>query len=197
MSIVKLSSISQAASLLKSGEIVVYPTETAYALGACSTNYSTVSAVYDLKKRDGASPLALIAADIHQVEEYFFITAAQRSFAQHYWPGPLTLLLRPRNRTFGKYLNKTGDTVGVRVSSHPVARRLCQLVKAPLVATSANISGKGTPYSQAAIERNFKNSERTVYYIDSGTLTRKATSAVVEVTDNSINVIRWNPILRK
>ena len=197
MPVVNVSSVSRAVALLKNGEVVVFPTETAYALGGCAVLSSTIDAIYDLKKREGDKPLALVASDIHQVEQFFYLSATQREFAQHYWPGPLTLLLRPRSRAFGKKMNKNGITLGVRVTGHPIARKLCQLVESPLVSTSANISGAGTPYSASAIARNFSKAKQNIYFINAGTLPRRATSAIVELSDDSISVLRWNPILRK
>lgn len=196
MPIIEIKKVKQAGDLLKKGELVVYPTETAYALGGDSLNKKTVEKIYEVKGRDNKKPLAVIASDLSQVIKFFLFNKTAFEFAKKYWPGPVTLLLPYKNKKLG-LLNTQGKTVGVRVSSNKIARKLAEIVGNPIVSTSANISGKGTAYSRFAIYKQLHKQAQNIYFLNSGTLSRRATSAMVEVKDNSVKVFRSNPVLKK
>src|SRR6185503_6322688 len=85
-----------AAELIKKGQVVAYPTESYYALGADATNPTAIRKLFRLKKRQAKNPIALIAADMLQVQKYFYLSAEEMTIAEKHWPGPLTMLLQPK-----------------------------------------------------------------------------------------------------
>ncbi len=85
-----------AAAQIAKGQVVAYPTESFYALGADATNPKAVQKLFRLKKREAKKPVALIAADIGQVQKYFYFSSDEMNLAKKYWPGPVTILLQPK-----------------------------------------------------------------------------------------------------
>lgn len=141
--------IDRAASLLREGGIVIYPTETFYGLGGIPGNPVAVERIYRTKERSPSKPLPLMASEHRAVLR----VAAQwpplaETLARRFWPGPLTLIL-PSSADVSPLVHAGTQTIAVRVSSHPVARALCGASGGLLIATSANRSGQ-TPEAIAS-----------------------------------------------
>ncbi len=166
--------IATAIRLLKKGGVIVYPTDTAYALGGVYSNPLVAKKILAIKKRRDPK-FTLVASDQKQVERFFKLSAAQKKFVAAFWPGPLTLVVSKR--------------FSVRVPASEIARSLAAGANAPLIATSANISGKKTPYSIATIVKQFDDSV-DVLVLDAGRLTYKKTSTIVSVDSKGVTVIR-------
>ncbi len=133
--------VADGIAALKAGELVVYPTETFYALGADAFSSTALRRLFRVKGREPGRPVGLIAADsamAFSVAREIPIDA--RRLAGAFWPGPLTIVLPARD---GLAPELTGpDGVGVRVSPNPVAHALSAAIGRPITATSANLSGK-------------------------------------------------------
>ncbi|MEK7537971.1 MAG: L-threonylcarbamoyladenylate synthase, partial [Patescibacteria group bacterium] len=136
------------------GEVIAYPTESFYALGADATNPRAIRQLFLVKHRARGNPIALIAADLRQVRKFFYLSAEELRLAKKYWPGALTMLLKPKRQIAVSALlglttpspllpRRRGQAkVGVRVPAHAGARRLAKNAGVPLTATSANISSQ-------------------------------------------------------
>lgn len=136
------SSLSLAASFLLKGEIVAFPTETVYGLGAPIFSPSTIAKIFEAKKRPQDNPLIAHLSHIDQVEEIAIdIPKTFYLLAEHFFPGPLTLVLKKHHRV-PSIVSGGGDTIALRIPSHKVARELIEKVGQPIVAPSANLSGK-------------------------------------------------------
>ncbi len=138
--------IAHAAELLRRGELVAFPTETVYGLGADATDEAAVAAIYAAKNRPSFNPLiahyATTAAAFGDVAPN---PAAER-LAAAFWPGPLTLVLPRRpGATVARLAGAGLETQAVRVPVHPLARRLLTAVGRPVAAPSANLSGRVSP----------------------------------------------------
>lgn len=127
---------------LSDGKTVVYPTETLYALGCDATNQAACQAVLDIKDRSGSKPLPLI---IGGVDMLCLVSndrpAVLQDLASSFWPGPLSILVKALPELPSVLSDDEGYT-SVRWSGHPFASELSKRLRKPLVATSANISGK-------------------------------------------------------
>ena len=133
--------LARAASVLRGGGVIVFPTDTLYGLAADARNPRAVEAVVRVKGRAPAEPLPLVAADAGQVErEAAVMSPLARRLARRFWPGPLTLVVAARTSLAPAVTAGTG-TVAIRVPDHIVARRLAELAGVPLTSTSANRSG--------------------------------------------------------
>jgi L-threonylcarbamoyladenylate synthase len=133
--------LNRAWKVLSEGSLLIYPTDTLYALGGLALDAAVGQAVRSAKGREESKPLPVIAGDLAQVRDLssaFSETA--RRLAESFWPGPLTLVL-PARKSLPPEI-ATG-TVAVRIPAHPLARRLCEL--GPLISTSANRAGEAGP----------------------------------------------------
>ena len=136
--------VARAVELLRGGHLLIYPTDTLYALGGCALDPAPVHKVRLAKGRDQAKPLPLIAADADQVRALcrVFPPSAER-LAARFWPGPLTLVLPAAAAVPGEVTAGTG-TVAIRIPALALARALCAAA-GPLVSTSANPAGGPLP----------------------------------------------------
>lgn len=143
-----------AAAALKQGGLVIMPTETVYGLAADAAEARAVAAVYEAKGRPSFNPLIAHAPDIETARRIARFDDRAEALAEAFWPGPLTLVLPVADPAAVCDLARAGlDTVAVRVPAHPVARALLQAFGGPLVAPSANRSGRPSPTTfEAAME---------------------------------------------
>ena len=163
---------------LQAGELVVYPTETFYAIGADAFSPTALRRLFELKRREPDSPIGLIAADSAMA----FSLAREvppdaRRLADAFWPGPLTIVLPARD---GLAPELTGpDGVGVRVSPNPVARALSAGIGRPITATSANASGQ--PAASTLDQARAALGGKVKVYLEGGKLSASAPSTVIAI----------------
>ncbi|HET6527726.1 MAG TPA: L-threonylcarbamoyladenylate synthase [Balneolaceae bacterium] len=140
--------------LLKKGEIVAFPTETVYGLGADAWNPSAVRKVFEKKGRPADNPLIVHVSSKKSVEEFASeISEDARKLMKHFWPGPLTLIF-PKKAEVLDIITAGLDTVAVRWPMHPLSQELIALA-GPLVAPSANSSGKPSPTKAEHVKKDF------------------------------------------
>ena len=187
--------ISAALAALKRGEVVVFPTETFYGLGADALNENAVERIVTLKGRSPDSPIAVIVADPEMLPQIVAgIPPIAEKLMRQFWPGPLTLVLAAKPGLPAALLNREGK-IGARVSSHPLATRLARELGRPLTATSANPSGKAPARSLQEARAYFGGDIEM--FLDGGTLTGKSGSTVVEVIENRLRIVREGEISSK
>jgi L-threonylcarbamoyladenylate synthase len=168
-------SVATAASAVRKGEAVVYPTETVYGLGANALSTTAVERVFEVKGRDRSKPLSLAAPSVDAALEYVHPTDREERFMRAFLPGPVTVVVE-RSHVVPDALTAGRDRVGVRVPDHPVALALLPEV-APLTATSANHSGSPSVTDPADLDPDFRDEVGAV--IDAGT-TAGTESTVVD-----------------
>ena len=138
--------IAEAASLLATGDLVAFPTETVYGLGGDARSDLAVARIYAAKGRPSFNPLIVHLPDLAAVEALAEVGPKARALAQAFWPGPLTLVLPLREGTGLSPLVTAGlATVAVRVPAHPLAQALLRAFGGPVAAPSANPSGRVSP----------------------------------------------------
>jgi len=176
---------------LQAGELVVYPTETFYALGADAFSSSALRRLFRVKRREPGRPIGLIAADsamAFSVAREIPIDA--RRLADAFWPGPLTLVLPARENVARELAGLDG--VGVRVSPNPVARALSAGIGRPITATSANLNGEAPASTLEQARAGL--GEKVKVYLEGGKLTASAPSTVVAVSGSGWKMIRVGAI---
>jgi len=186
-----MPSIEDGIAALKAGELVVYPTETFYAIGADAFSSIALRRLFQVKKREPGRPVGLIAADTamaFSVAREIAIDA--RRLADALWPGPLTLVLPARDDIANELTG--ADGVGVRVSPNPVARALSAGIGRPITATSANLSGEA-PASTLENARAALGTKVKVY-LEGGNLMASAPSTVVAVSGSGWKMVRVGAI---
>ena len=139
------AAIAEAAGLIAAGEVVAFPTETVYGLGADGLNAEAVAKIFAAKGRPADNPLILHIADTEQIYPLTSgLNANARALMDTFWPGPLTIVV-PRSELVPDIVTAGLDTVAIRMPSHPVAAALIRAAGCPIAAPSANVSGKPSP----------------------------------------------------
>ncbi|MEP2920736.1 L-threonylcarbamoyladenylate synthase [Sulfitobacter sp.] len=138
--------LNDAATLLRAGALVAFPTETVYGLGADARNSTAVAAIYEAKGRPSFNPLIVHVADAAQAQELVEWPHTAQTLAKAFWPGPLTLVLPLRQGHGLSSLVTAGlETVGLRVPAQDAAQALLRAFGGPVAAPSANPSGRISP----------------------------------------------------
>ncbi len=141
-----ITDVAEAAALLRAGELVAFPTETVYGLGADAQNGRAVAGIFAAKGRPQFNPLICHFASAEAAFAEVVADDRARQLARRFWPGPLTLVLPRRPTSQVDLLAGAGlDTLAVRVPGHPLALELMRLVDRPVAAPSANRSGQVSP----------------------------------------------------
>lgn len=200
----RIRSVKHAIGVLRKGGILIFPTDTAYGLGCDATNSRAVRLISRIKGRPQNKAMPMLVADIKMAKKFFKMEAQHLSLARSYWPGPLSIVFPVHGKNIAKQaLYK--NTAAVRVPKSHVARALSYGVNKPLIATSANVSGKRTCYSINAIERQFARYLRAaqkrelgkipVFALDLGLLPRRRPSTIVRVGKRgTIDVLRYGSV---
>jgi L-threonylcarbamoyladenylate synthase len=159
--------LARAAEILRGQELVAFPTETVYGLGGDARSDLAVARIFDAKGRPRFNPLIVHVPDLTAAREFAQFDARAERVAQHFWPGPLTLVLPLHTGSGLSELVTAGlDTVAVRVPAHPVAQSLLRAFGGPLAAPSANPSGRVSPTRAAHVLQGL--SGRIAAVVDGG-----------------------------
>jgi len=183
-----------ATEILRSGGVIVYPTETAYGLGCDARDAKAIERIYRLKGRPSTKSLPVIVSDLKMAKKYFSIDKRADALIRKFMPGPLTLVVKARKGKFPKMLMNKG-TVAFRISSHPFASAAARRCGFPITSTSANPSGTEVIYDSARIRELFTGKADLI--VDVGRLkrTRKTIpSTIVDISSADIRILREGPI---
>ena len=187
----------EAARRLAAGEVIAFPTETVYGLGADATNPDAVKRIFALKGRPADHPLIGHFADPALLTEWAtFVPSTARDLAQRFWPGPLTMILRKSPRVPPEVTGGQ-DTVGLRCPSHPVARELlaefARIGSGLVAAPSANRFGHVSPTTAAHVRAEFGD---TVPVVDGGACDVGLESTIVDLSRDRPVLLRPGGIAR-
>ncbi|OGO38448.1 MAG: threonylcarbamoyl-AMP synthase [Chloroflexi bacterium RBG_16_57_8] len=186
--------IEQGIAILKRGGLVAYPTDTVYGLGASAASREAVERVFQAKSRPRDMALPLLVASVAQIEELAgSISPIARCLIDAFLPGVLTLVLRASEAIPG-YLKTAEGTVALRIPGHPIPIALIDGSGAPIVGTSANLSGQPSPLTAEEVRSQLGDSVDLV--IDGGRCPGRE-STIVDVTGESPAVLREGAISRQ
>ncbi len=172
--------MTEAVAAIRRGDLVVYPTETVYGLGADALDPAAIERVYEAKDRPRDRPVSMALPDVSVAADYVRMTETERAFCERFLPGPVTVLLE-RTKRVPDELVAGRDRVGVRVPDHRIARELARRT-GPITATSANRSGAESARQIGEIDPSIR--ERAVV-VDGGQ-TAGGESTVVDVSADEI-----------
>ena len=178
-----MSEFDRAAEAIDTGDLVVYPTETVYGLGAAALEPDAVERVFEVKGRDRSKPLSFAVPSVPSALQYVRATERERRFMATFLPGPVTVLCR-RREAIPDELTAGRDRVGVRVPDHPLALRLCERAGTPITATSANVSGQSSVRELGDLDPEIREAAAVV--LDGGE-TDGTESTVVDVSSATIH----------
>ena len=180
--------VPAAIELLKAGEVVAFPTETVYGLGADASNPNAVAKIFDLKGRPKNHPLIVHLADAENIKDWAReIPDSAWVLAEEFWPGPLTLILKRSSRALDAV---TGgfDTVGLRVPAHPVALALLHGFEGGVAAPSANRFGAVSPTTAQHVRDEFGDS--LVAILDGGPCGVGVESTIIDLSSGAPAILR-------
>lgn len=175
--------INKVISLLNANEIVAIPTETVYGLAANALNSSAVVKIFEAKNRPFFNPLILHVASIHQINQYAYMDEISMQLAQHFMPGPFTLLL-PKKDIVPDLVTAGSNKVAVRIPNHSLTHQLLLQLNFPLAAPSANPFGYVSPVSATHVLQGLQS--KIPYILDGGNCSVGLESTIVEVENNEI-----------
>ena len=182
--------IAKAAQILNTGGVVAFPTETVYGLGADVTKDAAIKKIYEIKQRPKNHPLIIHISNMAQLE-YWTQDIPQSAWilAEHFWPGPLTLILE-RSKHVPDSVTGGQNTVGIRIPAHPVALALLDALghKKALAAPSANLYGKISPTSATHVYTALHDKADMI--LDGGACEVGLESTILGFDHDTVSVLR-------
>jgi L-threonylcarbamoyladenylate synthase len=184
--------LNKAIRVLKSGGVIIYPTETVYGLGADATNRNAVNKVFEIKKRDKFKPMLIAVSSIEMAKRYVWWNKYADVLAKKYLPGPLSLILSVKGEAIDENVYQGGIKVGIRIPNNEFVLKLISSFNRPITSTSANVSGEKPPIKVEEIDEEVKRKVDLV--IDKGETEVKKPSTVVDVSSYPPRLIREGAI---
>ncbi|MGE5416763.1 MAG: L-threonylcarbamoyladenylate synthase [Acidobacteriota bacterium] len=184
--------IEQAALIIKQGDLVAFPTDTVYGLGADALNETAVQKIFAAKGRPQDNPLILLVSSWEQACDYVRdIPDEAHALVEKFWPGPLTLVL-PARETVPDIIRAGLAQVGVRMPSHKAALALIEKAGVPLAAPSANVSGRPSPTSAEHVKYDLDG--RIAAILDGGSTRLGIESTLLDMTSQPYRILRSGAI---
>lgn len=174
--------IKKAAQILKSGGVVIFPTDTVYGIGCIYNNKEGLLKIYKIKSRPQNLPFPILVSSIHQAQSIVNMNSLAISLAKKHWPGGLTIIAQSIDGT---------NKLGVRMPDSQIALSLIKEAGSPIIGTSANFHGQN---SVADFESLDPKLVELADYILKGKCAGGIESTVVDVSDNNLKIIRQSAI---
>jgi L-threonylcarbamoyladenylate synthase len=186
--------VELAVRVMQAGELIAYPTDTVYGLGAPASNDNAVRKLFAVKGRQPSKPLPLLIADGMMAAWVADVTPVAHTLAAKFWPGPLTIVMRKQPEFRSVALARL-ETVALRVPAYDLVRDIIRGLGEPMTGTSANRSGSRPPVS--ASEVAFQLGEMITLVIDGGRTEGGKESTVIDLTqDGGPKLVREGPVGR-
>jgi L-threonylcarbamoyladenylate synthase len=184
--------LERAVVLLNQGDLVAFPTDTVYGIGAHAFLEGAVARLYRVKDRPAHLPIPLLLPDAAAITQVCMdIPSLAWRLAKEFWPGGLSLILK-RSAIVPDVVTAGGSTVAVRVPDHALVRDLCRHLGAPLAATSANAHGEPPPVTAAGVKASLR--QRVPLILDGGVCEGGVASTVLDLTVSPPAILRAGPI---
>lgn len=190
-------SLADAVTILQQGGVIAHATETCYGLACDLSNPLAVKKLFAIKDRPEAQPVSGLFPSLERAKKWVVWNEKADELAAQYLPGPLTMILPVRPDAPGAIFPSLQNyaTLGVRISSSPVAQALAAACTFPISTTSANVHGKPNPYSAEDIAAQFEGREmQPDLVLNSGTLPQVPPSTVINLTTNEDQTLRAGTI---
>lgn len=181
-----MNQIEKAKEVLNRNGVVIFPTETTFAVGCRLDSKTAVKKLYSLKQRPQSQPTSIVCENLEQVLNYCYLTPKEEILAQTFWPGPLTICLKPKENVPNNLL-ATDRTIGVRVPGFTWLRELIKTVGVPLLSPSANFRGEAPPIKLTQIDKKLAD---LVDYVVNIEPEGKNPSTIVRLENSKVTIIR-------
>ena len=182
--------LDRAVRLLRQGQLVAFPTETVYGLGADAADPEAVRKIFEAKGRPADHPLIVHLPDAEAMQDWARdIPAMAWTLAEKFWPGPMALVLKKRPEVSG-LITGGQDTIGLRVPAHPVAQKLLQAFGGALAAPSANRFGRISPTTAEHVIAEFGRDQTVAAVIDGGACPVGVESTILDLSGDQPRLLR-------
>lgn len=187
--------IKQAATILDAGELVIFPTETVYGLGADPCNYESCKKIYLAKGRPSNNPLIIHCADLETIKTIAQTDDLIEKLAKKFWPGPLSLVLPLRHPSkLSPIVNNNSSKICVRIPSHPIALKLILAIKNKMIAApSANLSNYVSPTKFSHVTKTFPD----IFSLDGQDCVYGLESTILDYQESFIKILRHGYITKE
>lgn len=181
--------IKQAIAILKTGGIVIFPTDTAFGIGCRIDNEKAIRRMFDIRKRPESQATPVLADAFEMAQEYLLPVPKDviDKLIKPYWPGALTIILPCKADKVPKLVRGGGTTLGIRVPNHSTTRQIIKSVGVPILGPSANFHGEKTPYRFEDLDKNIV---KLVDYVVQGECLFKQQSTVIDCSEKPWRIIR-------
>jgi len=184
--------IENAKKLLRSGELVIFPTETVYGLGGNANDKNAIRRIYNIKKRPANNPIICHFKSLKEIKKDFYLSKLEELLAKKLWPGPITLILRKKtNSKISQLVSNKSSYIGCRIPKNKIALQLLKSLNFPVAAPSANFSERT---SVTKFEDLDKNLVKKIFTIKGEQSKLGLESTVIKVKKNTIEVLRLGSI---
>ncbi len=187
--------IKKTIEVLKSGGLVICPTETVYIMAADATNQTSIDKLIQYKARREGKPLSIAVSDKKMAEQYVDINSTAEKLYKNFLPGPVTVVSKSKHKVVKGVESELG-TLGIRIPDYPLVLKIVKSFKKPITATSANASYKKRPYRVRDIFDNISEKQKKLIdlVLDAGELPIREPSTVIDTTFDDIKVLRQGDI---
>ncbi|MHA1576055.1 MAG: L-threonylcarbamoyladenylate synthase [Candidatus Thorarchaeota archaeon] len=173
--------IIEAAEILLSGNLVVYPTDTSYGLACDARQMDALEKLVAAKKRSPNLGVPLLFSDKNQISDFHDFRELEIVIGRLFWPGPLTLVV-PTKESVPSILTGGRDSVAIRIPNHVIPRGIANELGYPIVGTSANLSGGPSPFDISTAQEQL--GDKVDLYIDGGPSSSRSNSTIVSVVED-------------
>ena len=184
--------IENAKKLLRSGELVIFPTETVYGLGGNANDKNAIKRIYNIKKRPANNPIICHFKSLKEIKKDFYLSKLEELLAKKLWPGPITLILRKKtNSKISQLVSNKSSYIGCRIPKDRIALQLLKSLNFPVAAPSANFSERTSVTKYEDLDKNLI---KKIFTIKGEQSKLGLESTVIKVKKNSIEVLRLGSI---
>lgn len=193
--VVTLENMDKILKHIESGLPIVFPTETVYGIGVSIKRKENLKRLFNIKRRKEDKPIALMASSVEVAKKYLFFSEMEMQIANHFYPGPITMLLKRKknlpNWYFGNY-----EKIGLRIPSNEIALKILSFYGDVLSVTSANISNFSPAKRIEEAIDYFKGNDELLF-VDGGEVEVGIPSTLFEVFQNEVKIIREGAVFKE
>lgn len=183
------SQIENAIQIVRNGGIIIYPTDTAFGIGCRIDNEKAVEKLFAIRKRPHEKATPVLVDTVKMAQDYTEEIPQEviDRLIEPYWPGALTIVLKVNKEKVPSLVRGGGDTLGVRIPNHPVARLIIRQLGVPVLGPSANFHGDKTPYEFSDLSPELL---KLVDFVVDGKCTVKEASTVIDCSVTPWKILR-------
>jgi len=187
----EIDKIKLAASFIRTGKIVIIPTDTLYGLATNPFNVDAVKRIYEIKRRPLTKPIPLLISNKKRLHDLVIVNTLSEKLIERFWPGQLTIIFKMRNVSVPRIVTAGSDKLALRMPNHTVALKIIELSEGIITGTSANISGETSPKSVEEVKEEI--AKKVDLIVDCGTALGLP-STIVDITSRKPCILREGAI---